>query len=1117
MNKKGKTGQFAIEIACNNSDIQMIKLLLENGCDPNVSTNVLVSICQHNNRLKILKSLITYGFDMKKFINEMDDKYCVCMFLCLCYYCDLKCLKYLIKLSNNSMQFNINTVSCDNKLRNGLHLCISNKNTNETEKYKFLQYLLKKVYFSNENMLNKNGIAVINAKDIIGAKPLHYAAIKKYNCIIKLLLNYQIWRYDDNISARIKYNEVKSYCENELQQVVECDLYTNIELNLNDHSVYQHDLIPSPLMISIVMTDIESVKLLLQHQTSIFIVQDKLPPIPTHTHENSHNDTQQQNSAALQIDKQDKHVNNQVLMLIPLAIDAGNVQILKMVLRFAMFQAKVTNWESLNASGILTMLTHYQNNVITANKTRAFINDIINDEINEKNFDYICSSINYQIIPNLTVFVTKYNKNNSNKTRNDVNTKQEYKGNVLKDRWRVGKMLKQGKFITERNGIDNITMKCVRLKFIQWKHDKVINEYKETVNNTTAVTTNNRFESLQPERDENSNTSLFGELKALIGLSLSHECNCPNILKLFCYNLNIDNFDNKSMYYNAMLVFEHASFGELTHFLSVTTSFDDSLIKSLLNQILNGLNVIHNILKLNHNSLKLSTLLVCDKYSIKISDFTMSGVKHTTSRKDMFDLGIILWKMMFGLNSIPFDSNNNSNTKNNSNNSYSERIKQLNISTTLKSLFTIVFSNNDDNTETPIAKKVQNSEWYKITNQLTNSEYIHEMDLLFDKVQETFVHIDNKHTRMTQKEMNKMSKKLFKLIRKKKQEHKADEFETYFQSILKTTSKRDLNTVFNKRYSSLSNKKFSTSTLLMAGVIMNNIKIVNVLLKLGTPILNVNEVIAMTKDHRDNKKIHLSRIGNAALHDACSVGNNEMIELLCKYRADTNIENNNTSETPLTLLCKHGNVQSLQLLHNYGCNFDTNDNNSNAIFLRLCKFGHVDALDYFLKMKKKENDNVNIFECKDDDNYNGLHWGVKNQHLNMVKYLCENVDFKILTNLMNGKTKYFNMTPCHFACAQVSNNSLVIFTLLVQYKCNLKICDDNGWLPLHFACSEKNFKVLEYILDENLYDQKDLHILTNDGESPIQLFQENIHQDCSDHDIIDRLKIKLQPEYTVAQ
>ena len=326
----------------------------------------------------------------------------------------------------------------------------------------------------------------------------------------------------------------------------------------------------------------------------------------------------------------------------------------------------MTDLKSLNTSGILNFFPMQNNEFLTntsesATETMKFMQDILVNGIKKENFEYICSAINYQIIPNNTVFVSKYTKSVS-KTEKKANTngkeKDKHNYKVLKDRWWVGQLLRKGEFASERRGIDRNTMQCVRLKFITWKPYNINNEETSKLwkqkqeqehpipdynNNNSNIGKYNSFDEndriiineLLPDAnpslrtgpgiiidhdvknsDENTETQdttntnhtsvengkiiLFGELNALIGLSLMHNSNFDNILRLYCYNLNIDNFDNKSHYYNAMLVYENVAYGQLTHFLSVAEnkSFNDSLIKRILNQILNGLNVIHNILKL---------------------------------------------------------------------------------------------------------------------------------------------------------------------------------------------------------------------------------------------------------------------------------------------------------------------------------------------------------------------------------------------------------------------------------------------------------------------------------------------------------------------------------------
>ena len=176
--------------------------------------------------------------------------------------------------------------------------------------------------------------------------------------------------------------------------------------------------------------------------------------------------------------------------------------------------------------------------------------------------------------------------------------------------------------------------------------------------------------------------------------------NHKNIIQLISYNTQIE---------HTMLVFEYMKHGDLYNYLRYSERFELSVCKRFFDQIVDGLYYLHNKLHIAHRDLNPKNLLLDDNFDIKIADFGccllidthnidvqkrlqklhsneklhsnltavavgtlgyiapeiilpkyQSTIASNPSVQeqlscDVFSLGIILWKMMMGIDSEPFE------------------------------------------------------------------------------------------------------------------------------------------------------------------------------------------------------------------------------------------------------------------------------------------------------------------------------------------------------------------------------------------------------------------------------------------------------------------------------
>ena len=173
-------------LACLENNVEILKLLLQNGADPNMfhlpnsvqATTMYIATQKEN--ISMMKQLAEHNFDFDKFINNIRyEGGHESVFLQLCYNGNVECMDHLMydcKLKNT-----IDIFQKDIDGRNGLYTAVSKENVS------MVSYLLDKVYDTQEM---RNKILDIMLSNLAASKSTHdglsiFKLLKKeYKCPI---------------------------------------------------------------------------------------------------------------------------------------------------------------------------------------------------------------------------------------------------------------------------------------------------------------------------------------------------------------------------------------------------------------------------------------------------------------------------------------------------------------------------------------------------------------------------------------------------------------------------------------------------------------------------------------------------------------------------------------------------------------------------------------------------------------------------------------------------------------------------------------------------------------------------------------------------------------------
>ena len=180
------------------------------------------------------------------------------------------------------------------------------------------------------------------------------------------------------------------------------------------------------------------------------------------------------------------------------------------------------------------------------------------------------------------------------------------------------------------------------------------------------------------------------------------------------------------------------------------------------------------------------------------------------------------------------------------------------------------------------------------------------------------------------------------------------------------------------------------------------------------------------------------------------------------------------------------NIAALNLLYNITNTFDNNGNNIYSVCLQ---YKRPDILIHILDTELKKNKSVYNFI-----NINGesiLQSAINHDEMKVVSYIVNNKPF--LQKIINNKENEYGLTALH-QCIVLGHNDIVI--KLIENGANINMSDFLGNTPLHYSIIEKNYIILNYLINNNkaLYEQLFTELYYSEtnltGNTPLHLLME---------------------------
>ena len=262
---------------------------------------------------------------------------------------------------------------------------------------------------------------------------------------------------------------------------------------------------------------------------------------------------------------------------------------------------------------------------------------------------------------------------------------------------------------------------------------------------------------------------------------------------------------------------------------------------------------------------------------------------------------------------------------------------------------------------------------------------------------------------------------------------------------------------------------------------------------------------------RKSRLFYRDHDNNIPLHVAACYNQTEVVDYFLKQNLYDSDHRGENGQTPLILAAFYESYETLKLLIDgySNCDYSIADDSGKTAFWYIYNQGDIDIIKYYLNafnckiegnyMKKallhtaaekgqyvafklicesmKNNPVMQISERilyeTDDYGNTSLHLASKFGHLEVVKYLVENIKLNLNILNLDGQTCF------HLACKY---GQLSIMQYICSIDGNIFCRDHDGSTPLHIACHYGHLSIFKFISTTNSE-----RVLDNNGRNPLHI------------------------------
>jgi ankyrin repeat protein len=210
------------------------------------------------------------------------------------------------------------------------------------------------------------------------------------------------------------------------------------------------------------------------------------------------------------------------------------------------------------------------------------------------------------------------------------------------------------------------------------------------------------------------------------------------------------------------------------------------------------------------------------------------------------------------------------------------------------------------------------------------------------------------------------------------------------------------------------------------------------------------------------------------LHDASRLGHVEIVKWLLNHGADVNSQEKR-GRTPLYLAASRGDLKACRILLEHHAEVDSRSKDGSTPFLKALKYGHPDVARLLLD----HNADVRVHGT---DGNTPLHFAAYYGYFKVCRTLLErNAEVDSRNN--DGYTPFLR--------AWKSGRNPDILQLFLDHNADVRVCDDKGNTPLHFAAEIGHLEFAQILLERNA----DVNSQNKHGSTPLLLASELGHPD----------------------